>query len=69
MTPTPATVVGVEEYVRIRLEATTASAELGRLEAGASIEVFADSLNFDGSEYWWVAVQIPGSNTFGNGAA
>ena len=69
MTPSPATVVGVEEYVRIRLEATTASAELGRLNADSSTEVFADSLNFDGSEYWWVAVQIPGSATCGRVAA
>jgi hypothetical protein len=67
--PTTATVVGVEDYVRIRTEASTASAELGRLDAGSSTDAFGDSLSYDGSQYWWVAVQIPGSVACGSVAA
>lgn len=66
---TEATVVGVVDYVRIRMEPTTASDEIGRLGLGSSVTVFADELTYDGSAYWWVTVRLPASGTCGSVAA
>lgn len=64
-----ATVVGVVDYVRIRMGPTTASDEIGRLSAGSTVAVYADELTYDGSDYWWVPVRIPAAGTCGNVAA
>lgn len=68
-TGTEATVVGVVEYVRIRSEPTTASAEIGQLELGTTVTAYTDELTYDGSDFWWVPVQVPGSATCGRVAA
>lgn len=66
---TTATVVGVVEYVRIRMEPTTASDEIGRLSLGSTVAVYSDQLTYDGSEYWWVPVRVAAAGTCGSVAA
>lgn len=66
---TQATVIGVQDWVRIRLEPTTASEEIGRFDAGSTVSVFRETLSYDGSDYWWVAAPMPATGACGNVAA
>lgn len=66
---TTATVVGVVDYVRIRMEPTTASDEIGQLSLGSTVAVYTEELTYDGSDYWWVTVRLAASGTCGSVAA
>ena len=69
LTVTQAVVIGVQDWVRIRLEPTTASEEIGRFDAGSNVGVLRDTLSYDGSDYWWVTVQMPATGGCGSVAA
>ena len=62
-------VIGVQDWVRIRMLPTTESEEIGRFDAGSSVTIFPDTLGYDGSDYWWVTTQVPATGGCGNVAA
>lgn len=66
LTATQATVIGVQDWVRIRLEPTVASEEIGRFDVGSTVAVLRDTLGYDGSDYWWVTVQVPATGGCGS---
>ena len=66
---TQAVVIGVQDWVRIRLASTTASDEIGRFDAGSAVTAYPGTLNYDGSDYWWVQTQVPGTGGCGSVAA
>ena len=62
-------VIGVQDWVRIRMLPTTASDEIGRFDAGSSVTIIPDTLGYDGSDYWWVTTQVPATGGCGSVAA
>jgi hypothetical protein len=62
-------VIGVQDWVRIRLLPTTASEEIGRFDAGSTVILYPDTLGYDGSDYWWVTTQVPATGGCGRVAA
>jgi len=66
---TQAVVIGVQDWVRIRLASTTASDEIGRFDAGSAVTAYPETLSYDGSDYWWVRAQVPGTGGCGSVAA
>jgi hypothetical protein len=62
-------VIGVQDWVRVRLLPTTASEEIGRFDAGSAVTIFPDTLGYDGSDHWWVTTQVPATGGCGSVAA
>lgn len=54
-----ATVVGVNEWVRMRGGPSIDAPEIGRLDAGTVVTVFPETLESDGQAFWWVTVVQP----------
>ncbi|NNC42322.1 MAG: hypothetical protein HKO03_03655 [Acidimicrobiia bacterium] len=67
--PSQATVTGVDNWVRLRGDATVDSQELAKIDAGSVVETYPATLAYDGAEFWWVAVQQPDSTRCGYIAA
>ena len=69
LAPSQGVVIGVQDWVRIRMLPTTESEEIGRFDAGSSVTIFPDTLGYDGSDYWWVTTRVPATGGCGNVAA
>lgn len=67
--PSQATVTGVDNWVRLRGDATVDSQELAKIDAGSVVDIYPATLGYDGAEFWWVAVQQPGGTRCGYIAA
>lgn len=64
--PIAATVTNVDEWVRLRSTPSLDGEELVLLPVESMVTAWPDTLTWDGSDFWWVAVEDPATGDCGH---